>query len=75
MGVATVHPDVRLNATCSPAFPPPGATELAPGMSHFVSIGNKMDISTNDLIEFWAGPVIVTTTAATAVDMRIRIQT
>ena len=72
MGVANMDPDVRLNATFSPAFPPPGAVALSSqsgalglaildyakrlnlGMSNFVSIGNKADVSTNDLIEFWA---------------------
>jgi acyl-CoA synthetase (NDP forming) len=72
MGVVNTDPDVRLNATFSPAFPPPGSIALSSqsgalglaileyakrlnlGMSHFVSIGNKADVSTNDLIEFWA---------------------
>jgi acyl-CoA synthetase (NDP forming) len=31
------------------------ARELGIGMSSFVSIGNKADVSTNDLIEHWAG--------------------
>jgi acetyl coenzyme A synthetase (ADP forming)-like protein len=31
------------------------ARELGIGMSSFVSIGNKADVSTNDLIEYWAG--------------------
>jgi acetyl coenzyme A synthetase (ADP forming)-like protein len=29
------------------------ATELNLGISHFVSVGNKADVSGNDLIEFW----------------------
>jgi acetyl coenzyme A synthetase (ADP forming)-like protein len=29
------------------------ATQLNVGMSHFVSVGNKADVSGNDLIEFW----------------------
>ena len=30
------------------------ARELGIGLSSFVSIGNKIDVSTNDLIEYWA---------------------
>lgn len=30
------------------------ARELGIGLSSFVSIGNKVDVSTNDLIEYWA---------------------
>lgn len=73
MGVVNTDPAVQLNATFSPAFPPPGrvafssqsgalgqaildyARRLNLGMSSFVSVGNKADVSTNDLIEFWAG--------------------
>ncbi len=29
------------------------ATELGIGVSHFVSVGNKADVSGNDLLEFW----------------------
>jgi acyl-CoA synthetase (NDP forming) len=72
MGVVNTDPAVELNATFSPAFPPPGRVALSSqsgalglaildyarrlnlGMSSFVSVGNKADVSTNDLIEFWA---------------------
>jgi acyl-CoA synthetase (NDP forming) len=64
-------PDVRLNATFAPTFPPPGrvgflsqsgalglgmiehAAALGVGLSSFVSVGNKADISGNDLIHYW----------------------
>jgi acetyl coenzyme A synthetase (ADP forming)-like protein len=72
MGLLSTHPDVRLNATFSPVFPPAGpiafssqsgalglaileyAQQLGLGISDFVSIGNKADVSSNDLIEYWA---------------------
>jgi acetyl coenzyme A synthetase (ADP forming)-like protein len=73
MGLINTHPDVSLNATFSPVYPPQGrlalstqsgalglaildyARRLNIGFSSFVSIGNKADVSTNDLIEYWAG--------------------
>ena len=72
MGLINTHPDVSLNATFSPVYPPQGrlalstqsgalglaildyARRLNIGFSSFVSIGNKADVSTNDLIEYWA---------------------
>jgi acetyl coenzyme A synthetase (ADP forming)-like protein len=72
MGLINTHPDVSLNATFSPVYPPKGrlalstqsgalglaileyARRLNIGLSSFVSIGNKADVSTNDLIEYWA---------------------
>ena len=72
MGLINTHPDVRLNATFSPVYPPQGrlglstqsgalglaildyARRLNIGFSTFVSVGNKADVSTNDLIEYWA---------------------
>lgn len=71
MGIMNLDPEVRLNATFSPIYPPPGrlafssqsgalgiavidqARELGLGMSSFVSVGNKADISGNDLIQYW----------------------
>lgn len=71
MGLMNLDPDVRLNATFSPIYPPPGrlafssqsgalgiavidqARELGLGMSSFFSVGNKADISGNDLIQYW----------------------
>lgn len=71
LGVLNAAPDVRLNATFTPTFPPFGsvsfasqsgalglaildhARELGVGFSSFVSIGNKADVSANDLLETW----------------------
>lgn len=71
MGVLNTAPDVRLNATFSPVFPPAGrvamstqsgalglaildyAERLHLGISSFASIGNKADVSANDLIKYW----------------------
>jgi acetyl coenzyme A synthetase (ADP forming)-like protein len=72
MGVLNTNPAVRLNATFSPVFPPPGrvafstqsgalglaildyARQVNLGLSTFASIGNKADVSSNDLIQYWA---------------------
>ena len=72
MGLLNTDPAVRLNATFSPVFPPPGnvamstqsgalglaildyAKRLSIGISSFVSVGNKADVSGNDLIQYWA---------------------
>ena len=72
MGVLNTNPDVKLNATFSPIFPPAGnvamstqsgalglaildyASRLGIGISSFASIGNKADVSTNDLLLYWA---------------------
>jgi acyl-CoA synthetase (NDP forming) len=71
-GPVNTDPNVNLNASFSPAFPPAGpiafssqsgalglavlecASRLNLGLSAFVSVGNKADVSTNDLIEHWA---------------------
>ena len=71
MGILNTAPDVGLNATFAPTFPPPGrvgflsqsgalglavidyASQLGLGLSTFVSVGNKADISGNDLIHYW----------------------
>ena len=72
LGIVNTDPNVRLNATFSPIYPPAGrvalssqsgalglalldyATRLNLGISTFVSVGNKADISGNDLIQYWA---------------------
>ncbi len=71
MGIINTSPDVRLNATFAPTFPPSGrvgflsqsgalglavidyANSLGLGLSSFVSVGNKADISGNDLLQYW----------------------
>jgi acetyl coenzyme A synthetase (ADP forming)-like protein len=71
MGVLNTDPDVSLDATFAPTFPPPGnvamlsqsgalglaildyARELDIGLSTFVSVGNKADVSGNDLLAYW----------------------
>jgi acyl-CoA synthetase (NDP forming) len=71
MGLLNTEPDVRLNASFSPVFPPPGriamssqsgalglailalAAERQLGISTFVSVGNKADVSGNDLLQYW----------------------
>ena len=71
MGILNTSPDVSLNATFAPTFPPHGrvgflsqsgalglavidhASALGLGLSSFVSVGNKADISGNDLIQHW----------------------
>jgi acetyl coenzyme A synthetase (ADP forming)-like protein len=71
MGILNTSPDVRLNATFAPMWPPAGrvgvlsqsgalglavmdyAQQLGLGLSSFVSVGNKADISGNDLIQYW----------------------
>jgi acetyl coenzyme A synthetase (ADP forming)-like protein len=72
MGVLNAAPDVSLNATFAPGWPPPGnvsmlsqsgalgiamldhAAHLNVGLSGFVSVGNKADVSGNDLLAYWA---------------------
>jgi acetyl coenzyme A synthetase (ADP forming)-like protein len=72
MGIINTDPDVELNATFSPVYPPPGRVAFSTqsgalglaileyvkrlnlGISSFASIGNKADVSSNDLIQYWA---------------------
>ena len=72
MGIINTDPEVTLNATFSPVYPPAGrvamstqsgalglaildyARDLNIGISTFVSVGNKADVSGNDLIQYWA---------------------
>ncbi|HEX6207272.1 MAG TPA: GNAT family N-acetyltransferase, partial [Actinomycetota bacterium] len=71
MGIMNTDPEVRLDASFAPTFPPHGrvgflsqsgalglavigrAVELGLGLSSFVSVGNKADISGNDLLNYW----------------------
>ena len=70
-GVMNLDPAIRLNATYTPAFPPPGHVSFASesggvglavvtaaqrmhlGLSSFVSVGNHVDVSVIDLLEYW----------------------
>jgi acetyl coenzyme A synthetase (ADP forming)-like protein len=70
-GLVNVDPAVRLNATFTSVFPPPGRVAMASesgalglsvlaaarrlnlGVSSFVSVGNRADVSVNDLLEYW----------------------
>src|SRR5581483_7000303 len=72
MGVLNTDPDVSLDATFAPTWPPAGnvgmesqsgalglaildyAEKLNLGLSTFVSVGNKADVSGNDLLCYWA---------------------
>jgi acetate---CoA ligase (ADP-forming) len=72
MGVINTDPEVALNATFSPVYPPLGRVAMSTqsgalglaildyarsmniGISTFVSVGNKADVSSNDLIQYWA---------------------
>ncbi|MDD5224584.1 MAG: acetate--CoA ligase family protein, partial [bacterium] len=71
MGVINTDPEVNLNGTFAPVFPPAGniamcsqsgalgiaileyAKSLNLGLSSFISIGNRADVSNNDLIQYW----------------------
>jgi acetyl coenzyme A synthetase (ADP forming)-like protein len=71
LGLLSTDPDVRLNATFVPYFPPGGgvamssdsgalglaaravAGRLGLGISGCVSVGNRADVSSNDLLEYW----------------------
>jgi acetyl coenzyme A synthetase (ADP forming)-like protein len=71
MGIINTDPQVVLNASFGPIFPPTGrvgflsqsgalglavidhAQALGIGLSSFVSVGNKADISGNDLLQHW----------------------
>jgi acetyl coenzyme A synthetase (ADP forming)-like protein len=71
MGLINTDPEVRLNGTFSPVYPPAGGLAMSTqsgalglaildytrslnmGISTFVSVGNKADVSGNDLIQYW----------------------
>jgi len=72
MGIVNTDPQISLNATFVPAWPPPGSIGMSSqsgalgyvildriqalniGISSFVSVGNKADVSGNDLLAYWA---------------------
>jgi acetyl coenzyme A synthetase (ADP forming)-like protein len=72
MGLLNTAPEVSLNATFAPVWPPAGnigmlsqsgalglaildyVRTLNVGISTFVSVGNKADVSGNDLLAYWA---------------------
>ncbi len=72
MGVLNTAPEVLLDATFAPTWPPAGnigllsqsgalgitmldyVEKLRLGLSTFVSVGNKADVSSNDLLAYWA---------------------
>lgn len=72
MGVLNTAPEVMLDATFAPTWPPAGnigmlsqsgalgitmldyVEKLRLGLSTFVSVGNKADVSSNDLLAYWA---------------------
>ncbi|MFO0796583.1 MAG: GNAT family N-acetyltransferase [Gemmataceae bacterium] len=71
LGLLNADPAVRLNASFSPVFPPPGRVAMSSqsgaiglaalaaagryglGFSTVVSVGNKADVSGNDLLQYW----------------------
>lgn len=73
LGLLNTDPEISMNASFSPVFPPHGnvgmlsqsgalglailalAKRLNLGLSTFVSIGNKADVSGNDLLQYWEG--------------------
>jgi acetate---CoA ligase (ADP-forming) len=72
MGLLNTAPDVSLNATFAPTWPPAGnigmlsqsgalglaildyVRTLNVGISTFIAVGNKADVSSNDLLAYWA---------------------
>jgi acetyl coenzyme A synthetase (ADP forming)-like protein len=72
MGLLNTAPEVSLNATFAPVWPPAGTIgmmsqsgalglamldyvrTLNVGISSFISVGNKADVSGNDLLSYWA---------------------
>ncbi len=72
MGLLNTRPDISLNATFVPTWPPAGNIGLVSqsgalgyvildhiqslnvGLSSFVSVGNKADVSGDDLLTYWA---------------------
>ena len=72
LGILNTNPDISMNATFAPIFPPHGKVALGTqsgalggailhycsmigmGLSDFVSIGNRADVSDNELLQYWA---------------------
>ncbi|MDI6912147.1 GNAT family N-acetyltransferase [Nocardioides sp.] len=81
LGLMSLDPEVRLNATLGGSVPPPGglavasqsggvgvvladtAQELGVGVASFVSLGDKVDVSSNDLLAAWRDDPRVTAAA------------
>lgn len=81
LGLMSLDPAVRLNASFSGSVPPPGglavasqsggvgivladtARDLGLGVASFVSLGNKVDVSSNDLLAAWRDDPRVTAAA------------
>lgn len=71
MGLLNTDPEVQLNASFSPVYPPAGTIAMSSqsgalglailslarqrrlGLSTFISVGNKADVSGNDLLQYW----------------------
>jgi acetyl coenzyme A synthetase (ADP forming)-like protein len=71
LGVLNTDPEVSLNATFAPTWPPAGNVSMSSqsgalglaileyvgklniGIASFVSVGNKADVSGNDLLSYW----------------------
>jgi acetyl coenzyme A synthetase (ADP forming)-like protein len=71
MGVLNTDPEVSMNASFSPIFPPVSSVAMSSqsgalgiaildvasrrglGVSTFISVGNKADVSGNDLLQYW----------------------
>jgi acetate---CoA ligase (ADP-forming) len=71
MGVLNTDPNIQMNASFSPVFPPSGRVAMSSqsgalgiaildfaqqrdlGLSKFISVGNKADVSGNDLLQYW----------------------
>ncbi len=71
LGILNTNPDISMNATFAPIFPPAGkvafgtqsgalggailyyCTKIGMGLSNFVSIGNRADVSGNELLQYW----------------------
>jgi acetyl coenzyme A synthetase (ADP forming)-like protein len=71
LGVLSTAPDVSLDATFSPGWPPVGTVSFLSqsgalgiailehaarngiGLADFVSVGNRADVSSNDLLAYW----------------------
>ncbi|HYF74417.1 MAG TPA: GNAT family N-acetyltransferase [Nocardioides sp.] len=81
LGLMSLGPEMRLNASFSGSVPPPGglavasqsggvgivladtARDLGLGVASFVSLGNKVDVSSNDLLAAWRDDPRVTAAA------------
>jgi len=55
MGVINTHPDIRMDATFAPTPPLRGGISLVTQFAKFCSLGNKAQVSLNDLLQMWRG--------------------